>query len=494
MAYGLKYQGEFDSISEDGYRIEILQKEYTGPFFTLQMAGVPVVHNWGPDDPKAAVKGSSLTINYLNKGDYPIEVFFSNNDDEFKVIFYQGSQVLFVGFLVQDDIYEPMNDFTHEVTLSANDNLGLLKDVALNKNPLNNQSTTVEGDFISIVVPPQNWIYLRNSAYLPVVGTPFNISGHPSAAMNGNFTPITVNVLSTGNYNVRTNTFTGDQAAAPANVNGYGGYFNFYAKESLLNIIALCLQNTGLGLETYIYENLFEVSQVNTKSSLEQTFIDVQTFISGEVFMSCYDVLTKICERFNMTLFQAKGRWNIIRWDEMRQGTGINGFVYDSTFTQTGTTTLDEQLTFGFEQDTYPEAGLRKTIFRPWQFDKETFNYEQPKYLLNNYDLQTLGALLRTYNSGANIVKEYVATGWTGTNGNTTPSERFIRVVSDALLNELERYLVIRGNTSESAMAVPSDPIEANIGDKISFSFSVRTNDDQAPGIGAVFAVRMYNG
>ena len=159
MAYGLKYQGEFSSISEVDYHLEILEKDYTGINYSLQMAAVPVVHSWNTDDIKAPVKGSSLSIRYLNKGSIPIESFYSNADDHFKVIFYQGSKVLFVGYLVQDDCIEPMLDYTHEVTLSANDNLGLLKDIELDiTNEVSLLPCMAQGDFIGITIPVQNWI------------------------------------------------------------------------------------------------------------------------------------------------------------------------------------------------------------------------------------------------------------------------------------------------------------------------------------------------
>lgn len=496
MAYELIYQGEFSSIAENDYRLEILKKDYSGPFFTLPMSAVPVVQTWGMDEIKGVVKGCSLTIGYLNTGAFPIEVFYSNSDTDFKVIFSQGAQVLFVGFLVQDDIREPMIDYTHEVQLSANDSLGLIKDIEFDKTPTSPtvSYTTAQGDFIAITMPAQNWIYLRNSQYLPVVGTPFTITGHPTPLMNGTFTPTVVNVISTGNYNIRTNTFTGDTTAEACFINGAGGLFNFYGRNSLLSIINLCLRNTNLELESYVYENLYENNHNTASSSLAQTFIDVQSFISGEKFEDCYGILSKICDRFNLTLFQSLGRWNIIRWDELRLGASINGFIYDKDFLLLGTTTLDSDMLFGFQEDTYPEAGLSKSAVRPFKFVKETFNYRQPKYLLKNYDLQTLGALIRQYVSGTNTIYEYVAIGWESAWPVAPVAERFIRVVKDSTGTELDRALVLRGPTGDSARAIQSEPFEVSQGDKIKFSFSFQTNVSQSGSITIIFALRLTDG
>ena len=500
MAYGLKYQGEFDSISEVGYRLEILEKDYTGINYSLQMAAVPVVHSWQTDDPKAPIKGSSLSIRYLNKGSQPIENFYSNADDHFKVIFYQGSKVLFTGFLVQDDCIEPMVDFTHEVTLSANDNLGLLKDLALDVSAeVSLLPCIAQGDFIGITIPVQNWIILTNVNFTPAVGTPFTISGHSVAAMNNTFSPISVTTLSPTSFRVKVGISTGDTIAAPCTINGTSSITSTNKRLTLANIVHACLVKTGLELDTHIYCNLFEANHIVTTSFLHQTYIEPDTFLTGEKYDNCYNVLDKICSTFNLSLFQALGRWNLVRWDELRRG-AVNGFVYDFDFSLTGTEDLQSAFDFGFygitgtpDHPTYPEAGLTKSIVRPYEFSKETFNYQQPKYLLRNYDLQKLGALLRTYTSSGNTIKEYVATDWedhfTGTS-----VERFIRVTTDSNGNEIDRTIVMRGSTGDSARSIQSKPIEVSAGDKVKFSFQFKTNVSQGGALTIIFAVRVYDG
>lgn len=234
-------------------------------------------------------------------------------------------------------------------------------------------------------------------------------------------------------------------------------------------------------------------------SFLPQTYIDLQTFISGETFMSCYQVLDYILGRFNLSLFQAQGRWNIVRWDELFRLTTINGFKYNPAWLLTGTTILDTPylaapvIAGATAPDTYPEYGLRRQIIRPYQFDKETFNYVQPKYLLKNYDLQTLGALIRTYIVDVRRFSEYIAVGWLG-GWTTNTAERFIRVVTDALGNELDRYLVVRGPTTDSSRSVLGTPFEVSKGDKVKFSFSVRTNVSRGGIFTVIFALGLYDG
>jgi len=392
-----------------------------------------------------------------------------------------------------------MLDPTHEVQLSANDGLGLLKDIALDKYPMratafeNNQ--TAQGYFNTPPFP-QNLIYLRNSFPTPpVVGVPFIIAGHSNAAMNGAFTPNVVTTLSgVGNYNIVTSTFTGNTVADNVTINGFGGTYSFETRNSLLSVIAICLQNTGLELDTYIYENIFEVNQITTESFLNQTFVSLQTFISGEDYESCYNVLEKICQRFNLTIFQSFGRWNIIRWDGLRLDAAIPGFSYDSNFELTGTITLDAGFTAGFQEDVFPVTGLIKSGVRPWEYVKETFNYQQPKYLLANNDLQNLGAMIRTVTSGDFTYTDYAAVDFF--DGDTPPhGEIVITVVFQiSTQTETDRYLVVKFPQGVNARAVRSPGIEVKQGDKATISMKMRLNFSQSLPLTTLFSFRLSNG
>jgi hypothetical protein len=494
MAYSLKYNGSFDNIDNVNCLLEIYEKDYSGIFYSMDFAEAPIIHTWGTDDPKGAVRGSSLTIRYINKGSQPIENFYSAEDDKYKVIFYVAGNVAFTGFLVQDDFIEPMLDYNHPVTLSANDGLGLLKDIELDlKNEVAKLPCIAQGDFIGILVPTQNWIYLTNINFAPVVGVPFTISGHPNSSMNSTFTPTVVNKISNTKYNIRTNSFTGDTVAAPCTINGTSTIPGVNSRLSLANIIHACLVKTGLELESHFYTNIFEDSHVTTKAFIEQTYIEPDTFISGEKLADCFTVLERICSRFNISFFQSGGKWVFVRWHELRLNNAIQSFIYDKDFNLTGTGTLPGNFLAGFNKPTYPEFGLTKSLYRPYEFVKETFNYQQPKYLLKNYDLSKLGALLRTNVVAGNIVKEYIATDWEDS-FNTPVVERFIRVVSDNLGNELSRDLVMRGATGDSAKAVQSKPVDVTKGDKVKFSFNFKTNNSQAGNININFAVRLFDG
>jgi hypothetical protein len=520
--YGLLYQCTFDPPSGSAfafkprYRLEILQKYYSGTAGNMIGGETPVIHSYQTDDPKAPVRGSSLSINLINKGSLPLSTFFSVNADEFKVRFYWTSlglllqtrdHLLFEGFLVQDDCSEIMVDFTHEINLSANDNLGLLKDIALDKAPgsydyLNGSVTILEtiaphllkigtftwaangqvqmGDKIEIIGTAAAGIYSIVSFVL--VGIYLEVTTL-EAVPNVGSTSTTVNILRN-------------------NVLGY---------VSLLSVIKRCLSATDLELNTNIYCNIYESSQVDSSSFLGQTLIDVQTFLTNNTdYDNCYSVLEKILGRFNLSLFQAEGVWNIVRWDELRYFANlIHGFSYDKDMALIGNIVLGAALNAGIGEDTRALNGLQHRILRPFDYDKETFNYQQPKQLLRNFDLQQLGGLLRQYTVPVWItldgvihftdpggtrtlsfqkVSEYAVPWWYATTdplGSGPTSVYFIRVTTDSVDNEIERYLVVQQNN------IKSYKIEVNAGDTFKFSFSFKTNNT---GSAPVLYLELYDG
>lgn len=483
MAYGLKYQTQFDSISDDNnpsrtYTLQFLFKDYTGGPTTITGGGTTVIHKCDLDDPLAPIKGQSLDIRLLNEGNIPIDSFFSEDDDGVQVILLDNnSNKLFVGFLVQDDFYEGMIDYGHEIRLSANDGLGLLKGVILNEASVKRgflaaYTTDVALDVIHVNAP--------DTAFYPVAGNVLEVAGvtytivtavsgqHIVAARVYNWT-ITVTPATSGlAYNVETIYLTGE--------------INLLNRNPLLSIIAVCLGSTNLPLVLNIFHNYYEYRQGTDRSTFQQTIIDSQLFISGETYENCYDVLTKVLSAFRCSLFQANGCWNIVNWYEAKlyPNNAINAFVYDETFLFLGSTQFTNNFAVGPDpQLTQPIHELVQGGTRGWKFSRKTFNYVYPKYLLKNYDLMTLGALRSEYTSGGVLYREYVATDWLGAD---TPLyvDRFIRLTIDPGSGKeiAARMLCIRGDSGSafpnSKSVMSQGPIEVNQGDRVKITFSFR--------------------
>lgn len=503
MAYGLKYQTQFTSQSDDNnakldYTLQFLFKDYVGEVATLTGAETTVIQKCTLDDPFAAIKGQSLSISILNKGgSLPITAFQSNEDDDIQVKLLQGTNLLFIGFLVQDDFYEPMVDFTHPIQLSANDGLGLLKGVVLSDASVRR---AYEVSYFGIVLLP-SIIYVNtpDPAFYPQAGDIFEVAGTSYTVVGA------INVVQTisgnpTNWAVEVTPVTPVYALTTGTVY-LDGEINLLNKNSLLSIIAICLGQTNLPLITNIYSNIYEYRQDETISTFEQTLINSQVFIKGDSYDDCYTALEKLLKAFHLSLFQANGQWNIIRWFDAPPkvswsytNNAIPAFIYDETWAAAGSTILNNNFFIGPDpQLSRPIAGLTQGALRGYKFTKRKFDFKQPDQLLKNYNLQYLGPLLRTYLSGTTQISEYTALFIQGSL-NTPYVERFIRVEVDTILDrEIDRYLVIRGQGYDDIKTVPFDPVECNAGDRINFSCKFRTNVSGIPGT-VNFALQIYDG
>lgn len=498
MPYGLKYINEFNSQSSEGetqktYFLQFLFKDYTGPEIRVEGGETSVIQRCTLDDPIAPIKGQSLDITLINENNsLPITAFQSEDDDGVQVRLYDGINLLFIGFLVQDDFYESLVDHTHTIALSANDSLGLLKGVILSEAEVRRSFTVTYRTQGS----SNNLVYIKTSdpAFYPTFGGVLTLQG------------VDYNIISFQNV---VTTISGIDYNWIINVSpdtpGFGatteliyltGEVDLLQRNSILSMIAVCLAQTNLALITNIFHNLYEYMQDNAISTFDQTLIDSQLFISGDTYDNCYDSLSKLLTAFKCSLFQANGQWNIVHWFEAKRyaNNAIPGFVYDESWTSIGTTILNNNFFIGPTQLTTWTAGLQAGAMRGLKFSRKVFDYTTPKYLWVNYDLQNLGPLIRTYQSGLYQISEYTAIGFLGIYG-TPAVERFIRVeVLISTNTESARYFVLRGPTFDSARAVPSTDIDAQEGDRISVQLEFKTNISQTGSGGFSFAFRLTNG
>lgn len=131
MAYGKKYVCLFDTFDSVRNTLEIHKKDYSGEVTYVTGAKNPVKHTWS-DEPQPPIKGSSIEIRLMNiDGDLPLDSFYSTNDNEYLVKYFVESSLLFTGYLVQDDFDEEVTGLTHQIKLSANDGIGLLREIPL---------------------------------------------------------------------------------------------------------------------------------------------------------------------------------------------------------------------------------------------------------------------------------------------------------------------------------------------------------------------------
>lgn len=493
MAYGLIYTTQFDGFNGQQHTLEIYKKDYTGDATEIICGGGAVIQNWGPDERNPPIKGCSIEVDLLNvEGAFPLSNFYSNEDDTFKIIHYKGAQVTFVGFMVYDDCSEVQNDFTHNISISANDALGLLKDVPLNQSPkAYNLVATYSATAFNFVSPNLFYSLTLNNLLQP--GDRIVITGSSNDG--------TYNI--TGTFGVLAYTVA-EIVATSGPDNGTVTVYrsNLQGRFSLADVLKFALAPTMLELDTHSYNNIRPVGGT-TDRWLDDTFIDGGTWLKAdESYDSCEKVLKDILEAFTCTLFQANGVWNIVRWNELRLGIDLGGFLcyqYTADMVYIDDEVLPDPVTVGSGSDI--ESGLIASLVRPFKMVREVFNYRQPTDILRNASFGRLGPLLAEYADGTDTIREYGMKDWEqgfewtsgggGYIGST--ATRFIRVRYNSLGEETDRFGVIKGATGmfDSRTAAQSYPIEVRGGDRIRISWDYKTDVSQPGNVNIFFIVHI---
>lgn len=489
--YGLYAYHEFANPAGDSYRWEILSKGFEGQaiYITHSVDGAQLKYDGLDENPLGPIGAVECILQYYNPGTLPAETFAAPNDDQYQVRVYKLAwsgeinpvrQLLFQGYLVQDAQREEWKDAPTIVTLSATDNLALLKQMPYDEAVLRANGTEYSGrlDFIA----PNTVV-----AYLPeltpiVLGNGFIVNG--SALNDGTYT-----ISSAPIYNAGTGTYTFQVNSTIQTESGAYNYIisivdNAFGYITLANIVAYALGATNNALFINVYANIFENGMQDrgdylTRTFFTQTLVNSNTFQNSDgTYMPMYDVLSNVLGRFKCTLFQSLGEWHIMRRGELHYY--ANGAIpytrYAPDFSEISEAVLADSVTFGFNQQMQPiNQSVGKNWFRPLKFVKESFNFEQPSQLIRNADLRRHGALYKeqsvTIDGVAYIEQWYQITNdWEEYNGN----QAYIVVRLDSNTGtEVTRYLRTENSGQNTAIIFNSIPVNAS--DKFTFSISCRT-------------------
>jgi hypothetical protein len=478
---GLKYTSSFDSIrTESTYIVNIYQDSYDGEPINVILAATPVIHEWQEDDPLAPIKGSTLTINLTTSGGLSLLDFYSDNDNEYNVKLtgddVSGTPItLFDGYILQDDCSEVQVDFIHTITLTASDNLGTIKDITLDR------AAELFGDVITLTdvpiafLPSENYLVIDTPTWDVQPGQTFTIDGTPFT-MVANLGEIDtvydgwciqiveeITTFVIGSYDI-----------SYKEIVSLDGYI------PLITFIKLCLRSTYLNLPLSFYGHITPTDGeifVDTGETrmLEDVTLLGNTFLKNNEYMNCYDVLEIIMKRFNMSCFQSLNSWWIVRYPDLflDYEAGETVFSYykyeETTFTYLDKFQINKS--FVIATNGYVETGLLKSIIRPYRRTLETFNYIQPEDLLCNSQFTNLGALLNTFTTSGDTVREYVANCWYEY---LLPFNYYIRTITDSSNKEVERYFAIEASFTTGG--AKSEDIILKQGDTFDFSFSIRTD------------------
>lgn len=404
MSYNTIYVSDFKCIRDEikTYRVEILKNNFVGTITNILLGSEPVIQEWQDEGYKTAIRGCSLTVQIINDGTVSITDFYSDEDNTFKITLTDLSNgvILFEGFVVQDDCQEIQVDFAHVISISATDNLGLLKDItfdqALN---LTKSPVTYTADFIPPLLSDTHFTTDADNITALLPGDLITIS---SGVLAGTYTYVSSYALGGGLYFINTLEYV------PGGVSSYSSNYDLYVPITLTDyvrisdIFRVCFTGTNLSLNLRVLSNLYPEGADNNRW-IDDTYLDITTFKNDNDWENCYDILEKILTRFSATLFQAKGSWYIVRWGEIFRystvdGASFAGYVYDDTITYV--TSFNSIDNFDFHNLSDIETGLLKSINRPIKYTKEIFNFSQRPDLIKNANLEQKGYLINTYTDG----------------------------------------------------------------------------------------------
>lgn len=147
IVYRLNWQAfhETDDIQcyvDIGDMANLIPDDQEPAFYNLIPTESPVILSVidNDEDPFTVIKAKQLTIKFVNEQNYNISTFALGEDDRWFVHYYITSvaypnnfqtETVFKGYLVMDDIQEPLLPYGEVVTLTASDFVGVLKDVPL---------------------------------------------------------------------------------------------------------------------------------------------------------------------------------------------------------------------------------------------------------------------------------------------------------------------------------------------------------------------------
>lgn len=499
--YGQKYKAEFGSIRQNTifsqFGLYIYQKGFVGSFTELLFSGEPVIQEWQDDDPKKPIRGCMLNASFItDSSGVQLTDFYSEDDLQFYCEYrcLDTDQLLFAGFLLQDDCAEIEVDFNHEIKLSFTDMLGTLKDVTLD------QAAVIVG-----TLHTETGVDIQNLSFVHP-NTIASFDSRVSVLKPGDVFTIYdgVNTYEYVCLNLTYETLYGwiiwcnDSISWSGTITWDFTYkipYPLTGTIPLIDVIKLCLKSTyidDIGLRSYV--NIYPESTSGVEEIWQDTFVHAEDYFNGDNWENCYDILEKLMDRFNCSLMQVDGFWTIVRWAEIYNyavpdNNNLRYHYWDYQFNYIAAAINYNNFIFYNGSDL--ETGVIKSVVRPKQYVLETMQYNTPQFL-KNQDLNETGALINEYAiGGGNTVYEYELPYWTASVGGVV---KFIRVVKDSNNNELERYLVTTNLSTPTDIVIEYTNIELSVSDRLNFTFSTKTSNSEPGPINLVFQIFINDG
>lgn len=127
----LIYFAEYTDPENIDYYIRIYKKGFTG--VAREIKGYGVLKYGTAKDLLEPIRGNGLELSLEADLSLTLEDLYTENENEFSVIFLRGNKLLFEGFLKPDGVYQSFVSERWVLSLTCVDGLGILKDLAFVK-------------------------------------------------------------------------------------------------------------------------------------------------------------------------------------------------------------------------------------------------------------------------------------------------------------------------------------------------------------------------
>lgn len=146
MAYSVKYILTFLSDRGYDYKVEVLEKGYTGVAIGKKMGVAPVLNI---EDGDGCVQGSSLTFSIQSDVEGELQELYTTNNKQYQVILYRDNALMWKGYLLPELYSENYVCPPYDVSLTATDQLATLKALIYQREDVNVLLRSILEDVLS---------------------------------------------------------------------------------------------------------------------------------------------------------------------------------------------------------------------------------------------------------------------------------------------------------------------------------------------------------
>jgi hypothetical protein len=127
----LKYFFQYTNSVNDNFLCQIFKRNYTG--IDTEINGSATLEKGSVKNHTDPIRGTGLTIDLEANVNLTFEDLYTENEQDFTVIFYKNNQVLFRGFLKPDGVFQSYTRDEWIISLDCVDGLGTLENLSFVK-------------------------------------------------------------------------------------------------------------------------------------------------------------------------------------------------------------------------------------------------------------------------------------------------------------------------------------------------------------------------